>query len=54
MRTADALGICGNRQEWKDRGDTDDLEKSLSQRKGENCSKFSPAVRSGEKKNAPD
>jgi hypothetical protein len=52
MRAADAIGISGNRQKWKDRRDADHLKKGLRKRQRKNPPQLRSAVWAGKKENA--
>jgi hypothetical protein len=54
MRTTDALGIGGNCQKGKDRGDAYNLEKGLRERQRKNRRKLRPAIWSRQKEHAPN
>ena len=52
MRSADAIGISGERQKWEDRRDADHLKDGLRKRKRKNPSQLRSAVWARQKENA--
>ena len=52
VRSADAVGIGGDRQKWEDRRDADDLKQGLRKRQRKNQAQLRSAVWPREKENA--
>ena len=52
MRSADAIGISGERQKWEDRRDADYLKNGLRKREQKNRSQLRSAVWARQKENA--